>query len=442
MPPALINIAAFVFVLGVLVFVHELGHFLMAKRLGVRVLTFSLGFKPHLVRHRWGETEYCIGLVPLGGYVKMAGEHPDDPRAGRGDEFLSRTKWERFQVLVMGPLMNIALSLVVMTLVFMQGAEVPAYEQQPPVIGQVLAGSPAERGGLRPGDRIVSVGGQRVETWEKLYLAVLPRAGREVEIVYERGGQLLRTLVVPDPQTRFEMGDIGVLPEMHPQVRAVQPGQPAHRAGLEPGDLILKLDGAPVDRERLVKTINQSVGRPLRLTVRRTGRELEVVVTPARRGDVGLIGVELSPYELRTIDPTFLQAVGMSVKKNLEWSSLIFRTLWGLLTRETSPRQLMGPVAIAQLSGGAAQVSWVALMTLLAMVSLNLGILNLLPIPVLDGGHIAILALEGLWRRDFSMRVKERLLLAGFLVLMLLMVTVIYNDLMRIEWIERLVPWR
>lgn len=442
MPPILVNTLAFVFVLGVLVFVHELGHFLVAKRLGVRVLTFSLGFKPHLLRYRLGDTEYCLGLVPLGGYVKMAGEHPEETRAGRPDEFLSRSKWERFQILVMGPLMNVLLSFVVMTFVLMQGADVPAYEQEPPVVGAVLAGSPAARAGLQPGDRIVSVAGEPVHTWEQMTLRILPRAGRAVEIAYERGGQLIRTWVVPEAATRFEAGDIGVLPVMHPQVRTVQPDQPAQRAGIRPGDVIVRLNDEPVDRDRLVKTINRSIGQALTLTIRRGTEELDVVVTPARRGDVGLIGVELSPYELRTIDPTFFQAIGMSVRKNLEWSGLIFRTLWELLTRETSPRQLMGPVAIAQLSGGAAQVSWMALLTLLAMVSLNLGILNLLPIPVLDGGHIAILLFEGLWRRDFSVRVKEKLLIAGFFVLMLLMATVIYNDLMRIEWIERLVPWR
>src|SRR5918992_5277543 len=148
------NILAFIFVIGVLVFVHELGHFLMARRIGVRVLTFSLGFGPKILSYRRGDTEYCISIIPLGGYVKMAGENPDDPRSGNSDEFLSKTKWERFQILIMGPAMNIALAVVVMSVVLMQGAEVPAYEDQPPVIGAVLPGSPAEKGGLQRGDRI------------------------------------------------------------------------------------------------------------------------------------------------------------------------------------------------------------------------------------------------------------------------------------------------
>ena len=155
-----------------------------------------------------------------------------------------------------------------------------------------------------------------------------------------------------------------------------------------------------------------------------------------------MIGAQLSAFETRTVEPGPLEAVKLSVQKNWEWTKLIVQTLGGLFTRETSVKQLMGPVAIAELSGSAAQAGWIPLFSLMAMISLNLGLLNLMPIPVLDGGHIFILALEGLARRDFSIRVKEKMLLAGFVLLLMLMVTVIYNDLMRIQWIEKLVPWR
>ncbi|MCL4845034.1 MAG: RIP metalloprotease RseP [Acidobacteria bacterium] len=439
----LTNVVAFIFVLGVLIFVHELGHFVMARRIGVRVLTFSLGFGPKLLRVRRGDTEYCVSAIPLGGYVKMAGEHAEDNHAGQPDEFLSKTKWERFQVLIAGPAMNILLAIVVMALVLYQGAEVPAYESQPPVVGTVLAGSPAERAGIQPGDRLVSIAGRGVDTWEQLFLEVMPKANREIEILVERDGAERRLAVVPDAQTKFEMGDIGVLPEMHPQIRVVTPGGAADRAGLLAGDVILAVNGEAMTRDQpLVKTINESAGVPLTLRVRRDAGEQDIVVTPVKQGDVGLIGVQLSQFEVRIIEPGPLQAIQMSLQRNLEWSTLIFRTLVGLFTTETSPRQLMGPVAIAQLSGGAAQVGWVALFSLMAMISLNLGILNLMPIPVLDGGHIMILALEGVTRRDFSVRLKEKMLFAGFLVLMLLMVTVIYNDLTRIEWIERFMFWR
>ncbi len=436
------NLLAFVFVLGVLIFVHELGHFLMARRHGVRVLTFSLGFGPKILKVVRDGTEYCVSAIPLGGYVKMAGESPDDPRTGRPDEFMSKTKWQRFQILIMGPIMNILLAIVVMAVVLYNGAEVPAYEQEAPVVGTVLAGSPAERAGIQAGDRIVSIAGRDVETWEQAYMQVMPRANKQIEAVVERAGSRQSFSVTPDAQTRFEMGDIGVLPRMVPQIRNVNPGSAAERAGLRVGDTILAVNGEPATRDSLIKKINASAGVDLALTVRRDGREQQIAVTPQKQGDVGLIGVQLSPFEVRVVEPGPLQAVGMSLQRNLEWSTLIFQTLKGFFTRETSPKQLMGPVAIAQLSGGAAQAGWAALLSLMAMISLNLGILNLLPIPVLDGGHIFILALEGLARRDFSMNVKEKMLMAGFLVLMVLMVTVIYNDLTRIEWVERFMPWR
>lgn len=436
------SVVAFVFVLGVLIFVHELGHYVAARRVGVRVLTFSLGFGPKLIKYTKGDTEYCISAIPLGGYVKMAGETPDEPRTGSSDEFLSKTKWQRFQVLVMGPLANILLAIVVLALVLYQGADVPAYEQEPPVVGAVLAGSPAAASGIQPGDRVLQVSGRDISTWEQFFVAVMPKAHHEVAMVVERGGQKLDVTVTPAARTSFEMGDIGVRPRAHPQVRGVTPGDPADQAGIQRGDVITALNGEAVPQDVLISRINKSANHPLTLTIKRGDRSLDVVVTPALRGEVGLIGVELSPFELRTVEPSASQALVMSLQRNLESSTLIFRTLWGLVTRETSPKQLMGPVAIAQLSGGAARIGWTALFSLMAMISLNLGILNLLPIPVLDGGHIFILSIEGLARRDFSMKVKEKMLLAGFFVLMLIMVTVIYNDLTRIAWIERLLPWR
>jgi regulator of sigma E protease len=177
------------------------------------------------------------------------------------------------------------------------------------------------------------------------------------------------------------------------------------------------------------------------LTIVRGGEKQTIRATPVKTGNEGLLGISIADDTISS-KPGVGQAISISVQKNIEYARMIFQTLWGLVTRETSPKQLMGPVAIAQLSGESAQLGWIALITLMASISLNLGLLNLLPIPVLDGGHIFIMALEGLARRDFSIRVKEKMLLAGFVVILMLMVTVIYNDLTRISWIERLMPWR
>ena len=436
------TLLAFLFVLGVLIFVHELGHFLAARRLGVRVLTFSLGFGPKLIKFTRGDTEYCVSAIPLGGYVKMAGENPDDPRTGKPDEFMSKTKWERFQILIMGPAMNIILAVVVMAVVLAQGAEVPLYQDQPPVVGAVAPGSPAEQVGIRRGDRILTVAGDAVDTWEDLFIAIGTRPSRDVQLSLLRDGQTRSITVRTVSETRYEVGNIGVLPDINPIVASVISGQEAERAGLKAGDVVLSVNGERmVTRSQFIEAISRNGGREIQLAVKRGDENLTIAATPEQQGDRGMLGLYVSE-PTKSFTPTPLEAVQLSIERNIEFSGLIFKTLGGLFVGETSPRQLMGPVAIAQLSGESAAAGWISLFTLMASISLNLGLLNLLPIPVLDGGHILIMALEGIARRDFSIAVKEKMLLAGFVLLMMLMVTVIYNDLTRISWIERLMPWR
>jgi regulator of sigma E protease len=433
-----------VFVLGVLVFVHELGHFLAAKRVGIRVLKFQLGFNPTIFSFRRGDTEYGIGALPLGGFVKMAGEAPEDERTGNDDEFLSKSKWQRFQVLIMGPAMNLLLAVVLTAVVLYRAAEVPVYEGQPPVVGVVAAGSAAERADVRPGDRILSVAGHPVATWEDFFINIVSRANQEIPIELVRDGQPITRKVTPTPnpgESRMDIGEIGVLPDVHPHLLAVSPDEPGARGGLMVGDVILSADGTPTtfdDDFRVI--IRKHPNKPMTLSILRGGSPLSITVTPRQNGSVGYLGVTPG-NETKRLNPTAVEAIGMSVRKNVQYAGLIFQTIWGLITRETSPKQLMGPLAIAQLSGESAQLGWLALLSLMASISLNLGLLNLMPIPILDGGHIFIMTLEGLAGRDFSLRVKEKMLLAGFVVLMTLMVTVIYNDLMRISWIGRLVPW-
>jgi regulator of sigma E protease len=434
---------SFLFVLGVLIFVHELGHFLMARRIGVRVLTFSLGFGPKLLTFKRGDTEYCVSAIPLGGYVKMAGENPEEARSGAADEFLSKTKWQRFQVLVMGPVMNVALALLLMAIVLYQGAPVPLFESQPVIVDSVVENSPAEGAGIKPGDLIIQIGDKDIADWGDFGMAVATKADREITIRLVRGGQTIETKVTPKPQGKYEIGEIGALPPLHPEIATVNPGEPAQLAGLRPGDVILGAGGeANVRYDRLVELFRAHDNKPLTLDIRRDGVTQQVVVTPKKVTDHARVGAQFSAYERNVIKPTILGAFAMSARQNAEWATQILETLKGLFTRDTPVKQLMGPVGIAEMSGVAASAGWLPLFTLMAMISLNLGLINLMPVPVLDGGHITILALEGLSRRDFSLKVKEKMLLAGFVLLLMLMVTVIYNDLTRVEWIERLMPWR
>ena len=436
------SLLAFLFVLGVLVFVHELGHFLVARFHGVRCLTFSLGFGPKLIQTKRGDTVYCVSAIPLGGYVKMAGESAEDEREGKDDEFLSKSKWQRFQILIAGPAMNLILAVVVLTVVLYQGAQVPVFQDEPPVVGSVTDDSPAATAGVRPGDRILSVAGREVDTWEELYNAVYPRADREIEVVLRRDGNVRSINVTPVGQTKYNLGDLGVVPSISPQVASLQSSNSAARdAGILVGDVIEGVDGRAVNQNSLIEIINENPNIPLTLQIRRDGVQQDLMVTPNLIDGVGLIGVFLDA-EMRTIEPGPFEAFTMSLEQNYELSTTIFQTLAGLITRDTPVSQLVGPVGIAQASGDAAAFGWISLFGLMSFISLNLGILNLLPIPILDGGHIAIMAMEGVSRRDFSVQLKEKMLLVGFALLMTLMVTVIYNDLTRVEWIERFMVWR
>ena len=434
---------AFLFVLGVLIFVHELGHFLMARRIGVRVLTFSLGFGPKLLSIRRGDTEYAISAIPLGGYVKMAGENPEDARTGANDEFLSKTKWQRFQVLVMGPVMNLVLAVVVLALVLYQGAPVATFNDGPVIVGSVAEGSVASAAGILPGDRILRLNDEKMETWDRFFLQISIQANREVTLVIDRGGQTQVKTMVPKGEGKYEIGTVGLAPVMRPQIAIVQEGKPAAQAGLEPGDVILAIGGhQSPDYDRVLELIKSHENMPLTFEIERGGQRQSITVTPVQDDGVPRIGANISPAEFKMVEPSVVEAFRMSIERNWESAGMILATLKGLVTRETSVKQLMGPVAIADISGDAAEQGWIPLFGLMAMISLNLGLLNLMPIPVLDGGHIAILAMEGLSRRDFSIKVKEKMLLAGFVLLLMLMATVIYNDLARVAWIQKLMPWR
>jgi regulator of sigma E protease len=429
--PAFQTVWAFLLVLGVLIFVHELGHFLVARWFGVRVLTFSLGFGPKILKWTRGGTVYCVSAIPLGGYVKMAGETTQDERVGASDEFMSKSRWVRFLVYLAGPAMNVLLAVVALTIVLANGADVPVYNSAPAVIGALDDKSVAASAGMQLGDRIVAVDGREVATWDDMSMAVLPKANKSIDVVIDRNGQRQTISVVPASETKYEFGTLGIGPIQRPQVVDVTAGRPAEKAGFQRGDIVVAIEGqrSPA-RKDIIDILEKSTDKPVRFDVERNGATVTLAVTP--EGTPGKIGVTISPVEVKRVDPTITEAFGLSVTQNWDATLQIGRTLRDLFTGDTPVKQLMGPVAIAELSGSAASLGWLALLGLMASISLNLALLNLMPVPVLDGGQMTILMMEGLFRRDLSMKWKEGFAIAGALMIVTLMVTVLYNDIARV----------
>ena len=334
------NILPFIFVLGVLVFVHELGHFLLARWHGVRVLTFSLGFGPKLFKFTRGDTEYCVSIIPLGGYVKMAGETPDDDTPPKPDEFFAKSKWQRFQIYIAGPAMNVFAAFLIMIGVYLYGASEPAYQRNPADVGRVLENSSAAKAGIKVGDRLTRVVGNDTPTWADYEKAMLLAAGREIEVVLVRQGAVHTLHFTPDLIKKYHAADLGVWPMVHLRVGRVYAGEPADKAGLKTGDIVLAVNGASIDRLAAVDAFKTNVGKALTLRIRRDGAEREVVVTPvAKDGSAGRIGVDAG-YEQSMIRATgFLDAVSLSYYHNLESAGLVFKTLRGLFLGEASPRR-------------------------------------------------------------------------------------------------------
>jgi regulator of sigma E protease len=410
-------------VLGVLIFVHEAGHFFVAKLFRVRVLVFSLGFGKRILGFRRGGTDYRISVIPLGGYVRMAGDTPEEGRTGAPDEFLSKPKWQRFLILVAGPLMNLLIAITFVAALDMTGVPTTTLS---PKIGELVPNKPAARAGLKPGDTIVAIDGEPIKDFDDVRLAVSTHAGSPLRVDYVRDGQRRTTTLTPvAEQGEFgQMGIAGFYPYYEPVV-GVSPGSPAARGGLRTGDRILAANGKPIAQLTELKPMF-GTGGPVALTVQRGSQRLNLTVPAAKPDpDDTLRGIGL-PVEFRKLP--FGPAVSDAVHENVKMARVSFMTIGRMLRGEGSVKELSGPVAIAKISGAAVRLGLKPMISLMAMISLQLGIMNLLPIPVLDGGHIMILLIEGVVGHDLSLRVKERIQQVGFAALATLMLVVIYND--------------
>ncbi|MEZ5331024.1 MAG: RIP metalloprotease RseP [Thermoanaerobaculia bacterium] len=423
------NTLAFVFALGVIIFVHEAGHLLMAKAFGVRVLTFSLGFGRRLFGFRRGGTDYQVAVVPLGGYVRLGGEDPTEVDPNDRREFLNKPRWQRVLVYLAGPAMNVVLAIVLIAAVFMVGVEVSAIPDLPPIVGQVAEDSPAAEAGLLAGDEIVAIAGKEVDSWDQVQFAFVTSPERAVPLTVERGEQRLELTVTPSRVPKYEFGDAGVLPKQLPTVSAVVRDSPAEAAGFRPGDEIRGVDGRSIGSGNdFVEYVESRAGQSLTVQVLRQGSPLDLEVTPRLDGKVGRIGVSLSYYQRFGPLESFVQ----SARFNLQITRQTFQMLGKILTGEVAAKSAFsGPIEIAALSGAAARTGLRSLIQLMGLISISIAILNLLPVPVLDGGQIAILLVEGVRRRDLSMKVKERIHQVGFVLIMALMVMVLYFDIVK-----------
>ncbi len=424
-------------VLGVMILVHELGHYAAAKAFGVRVDVFSIGFGKRLVGFRRGDTDYRISALPLGGYVKMAGENPLESRTGSPDEFMSHPRWQRFVIALAGPVMNIVLAIVLLTVVNMVHYERPEFFDQPAVVGWVLDNSPAAKAGIEQGDRIARIDGVHNPTWEDVMLKVLISPNQPVSIAIQRGNTFLEKTVRPETEGNDEYGSIGLEPEQTVSIADLTPDMPAIKSGLQVNDRIVALNGTPVRSRLAIRSYLQHNGaKPVDVTVVRNGQEMHFSMTPVEKEEAGQNGFWLGfvmaapPNSVEKLP--FNLALKMSLQENKRYSLLIVDLVRKMIQHKVSIKQMEGPIGIARASGDAArQPGWTPLLQLMAMISLNLGIFNLLPIPILDGGIILLLIIEAVLRRDISMRIKERIYQTAFVFLVLFAAVVIYNDLMK-----------
>jgi len=435
--PHLSTIVAVAVVLGFMILIHEFGHYAAAKFFKVRVEVFSLGFGKRLFGFRRGETDYRISVIPLGGYVKMSGENPMDEHTGDPGEFLSHPRWQRFIVALAGPAMNIALAVGLMTVVYMVRYERAVYDDKPAVIGWVLPGSVASKAGLQEGDRIIRLDGIENPTWEQVEPRVALSPNQPLQLTVLRAGQTLEKTATPEAIGIEQYGSLGWVPDQPNEITDLEPGMPAAKAGLKKGDIIVAVNGQPIRAiAQMISMLQKTKEAPVELTVQRGVDQLQFRMQPVATKMEGLaepryrVGFQSEPSVTTRLP--FPLALNKSLADNKRSSFLILELLQKMIQRKVSMRTVEGPIGIGTAVGRAVREDgWTPLLRITAAISLNLGIFNLLPIPILDGGVIMLLFIESLMQKDISRPVKERIYQAAFVFIVLFAVMVIFNDIVK-----------
>ncbi|MET0751808.1 MAG: RIP metalloprotease RseP [Pyrinomonadaceae bacterium] len=472
MPDILIVILAVIFVLGIAINIHEFGHFMVAKLLGMRVEAYSFfGLGPRIWGFKVGHTDYRISAIPLGAYVKLYGDEATAPLEGGSSEekveaFLEernigeideekhakfvvpdselyelRPRWQKFLVMLGGPFMNIMLALAIPFF----GAVLYGVPSMPaPIVGVVKAGGAGEQAGVKPGDRIVNFGGAENPTWERIQHDSLISPGQEVAMTVDRGGQKIPMTIKP---ARVEekgnvIGDVEFQPDMGVEpivVGMIVPDAPAAQAGLQVGDKVLGFNGTTVrNADELTSQIRANKDTPAKMVVERNGERKEIPISARLDEGVYRVGVQFKRDEITTREKVGIgQAASFAVNANFEVIRLTGKVFGQLFSGQRSVKDagLAGPVGIVQIISQVVKIAGFAgLIQILAVISLNLGVFNLLPIPLLDGGQIMVLGIEKVmswFGRTLSMAVKEKIQLAGLAIILLLMVFTLFLDVSR-----------
>jgi len=451
------SILWFLVLIGIMIMIHEFGHFWAARFFDVKVETFSFGFGPRLFGFKRGETDYRFSLILFGGYVKMAGEllpeeagkqrdpsilltgaqesstAADDPRA-----LPNKPRWQRLIISFAGPFMNIVLAVGVLTGLYMVKYPKVSDADKEAVIGHVVPGSPAAKAGIQDGDRIVKFDGRNKPSWNDIMLKEFISADRPLPVTIQRNGSQFDTTVTPILSQKLGVGYAGWDESGEIQLAGVEPGYPADKAGLKKGDLILSLNGQPLHSPTRFSEITRSGGgKPIEIEYQRNGQDHTVTVTPVLSKLDGpphyMIGVQQTQkLNIVTISLPFPSAFKEAVSENAKESFLMVDVIKGMVERRLSPKSLSGPIGIAQMSGQAAKEGATDFLLLMSTISLQLAIINLLPIPILDGGAILMLLIEMVMQRDMSLNVKEAVFKVGFVFIMMLVAFAIYNDISKI----------
>ena len=435
-------IVGVVLVLGVMVLIHEWGHFIVARMCGVRVDVFSIGFGPRLFGWKKGPTDYRVSALPLGGYVRMAGQDlseidsNDKPPTGAPDELMSKSRWKRALISFAGPAVNLIFPIFMLTGLFaIAGVPYSAYLNAPVRVTGLPPQSTGQQNPLNVGDTVLSIDGIATPSWEQALIALKQAAPPAMLKLEVEDAGTRKTIEVPAKNLSDTSQILGYAP-IRPIIDQVAPATPADRAGLREGDIITAVNGKKIEYwEQFMQATQSSNGQPMTLGVNRKGQSVQLVVTPKKGAadddtNVYQIGVARRD-EVAYKHVSFGESVKFASSETYDTIGRTVDVVGKLFSGRVSIKQLQGPVGISHMAGQAVRRGPLDVISLMVLISINLGILNLLPIPILDGGNILLLAIEGIMRRDLSLSFKERFVQVGLVFLLVIFAIVMYNDILR-----------